>query len=136
MKKQITDWQRARKLADFICSLGEFRHEIYKDGVEQHWGADGVQLYVDKGYVSCLIRENGKEKYNFTCFPDHMGLPDINKDTQNFADVVFPDMKKLDRAFRGALQSLVETAKERKISMKKEKIRALKDELKELKEAE
>ena len=129
-----TDWQVARGLADFICSLGEFKHDVYKDGVKQPYGSGGVSLYVDGKYVSCSIVKDGKETMPFDCFDGSFVTPNICETVQNFSDIKFPDLKKLNRVYRRMLKPMVETSKARLEQQKKEKIKQLKEELKTLKE--
>lgn len=132
MKK--TDWQIIRDLSDFILSLGHFEHDIYNNKGELSKNGDGVKLYTDGKYVSCVIIKNGERTMEFTCHKDSFRLPDLTPKNKNIKDVKFPDARELNRVYRRKLRPMIENTLKRKMEQKKLKIKKLKEELNKLKE--
>jgi len=132
MSKRKTDWEIVRGLANFVLSLGEFENDTYEKGILQERGSDGVELHTNGKYVCCSIITGGRRTMEFDCYENFFEIPNLSDEIQNFSDIKYPDVRKMNRVYRAKLQPMVANTKKRLKQQRVDRIKNLKEELKDL----
>lgn len=126
-----TEWDIARKLADYILSFGDHRLDKFNNkGEKVSFSSEDevISLYNDGKYVSVECKKDG---VSFVCCENSLVMPSISKEKPNFSDLHW-DIKMIDRIIRKRLRPLVKNKNEIANKAKQEKINELKTALAEL----
>lgn len=139
MSKKKTDWEILRGLADYILSLGEFKHNAYVGNKEVDWYdseiKNCVRLYTDGNYISCSIKTNGVEHSKVAVHNDSCQImPPLDKDIPNITDLPIVDVRKLNLVYRAKLRPLEKDKLTRANETKLLKIAKAEEELAKLKQ--